>query len=61
VHCERVTHDGPSRAGDRIVVARSVLFFGRNRTATMMDVLYLGLVSGFFALSWVFVRACDRL
>jgi len=27
----------------------------------MNDVLYLGLALGFFALSWAFIRLCDRL
>jgi hypothetical protein len=27
----------------------------------MTDVLYLALALGFFALSWAFVKACDRL
>jgi len=26
-----------------------------------MDVLYLGLTVGFFALSWAFIVACERL
>jgi hypothetical protein len=26
-----------------------------------MDVLYLGLAVGFFALSWAFIEACERL
>jgi hypothetical protein len=27
----------------------------------MNDVIYLGLALGFFALSWAFIRLCDRL
>ena len=27
----------------------------------MNDVLYAGLVIGFFALSWAFIKLCDRL
>ena len=26
-----------------------------------MDVVHLGLAIGFFALSWAFIEACDRL
>jgi len=26
-----------------------------------MDVLYIGLAVGFFALSWAFIVACERL
>jgi len=27
----------------------------------MLDVLYVGLILGFFGLSWAFVWLCDRL
>jgi hypothetical protein len=31
------------------------------RTLEHMDLVYIGLAVGFFALSWAFVAACDRL
>jgi hypothetical protein len=31
------------------------------REVTMADVLYIGLVLGFLALSWGLVELCDRL
>jgi hypothetical protein len=31
------------------------------RRCGMDDVLYVGLALGFFALSWAFIRLCDRL
>jgi hypothetical protein len=31
------------------------------RREAMGDVLFLGLVVGFFALSWAFIALCDRL
>jgi len=37
-----------------------VVRLGRRR-GTRMDALYLGLTIGFFALSWAFIVACDRL
>jgi len=33
----------------------------RHTTGDRMDLLYLGLGIGFFALSWAFIIACERL
>jgi hypothetical protein len=33
----------------------------QTRRLVMMDVLYLGLIVGFLALSWGLVELCDRL
>jgi hypothetical protein len=32
-----------------------------NSKGWMMDVFYIGLALGFFALSWVFIVVCERL
>ena len=34
---------------------------GRKGDVTMLDLLYVGLIVGFLALSWGLVELCDRL
>jgi hypothetical protein len=44
---------------ERDLLARFLLIHQRRGIA--MDILYLGLAVGFFALSWAFIEACERL
>jgi hypothetical protein len=33
----------------------------RRRTVDMKDLVFVGLTLGFFLLSWLYVRACERV
>jgi hypothetical protein len=42
-------------------VAARLLLIGSSEETAMLDVLYIGLIVGFLALSWGLVELCDRL
>jgi len=44
-----------------MLVASRLRTAARRRRVKAMDVLYLALAAGFFALSWAFIVACERL
>jgi hypothetical protein len=55
------TRRGAPKLGGTVPATVRVEAPRRRGKALAMDLLYLGLSVGFFALSWAFIAACERL